>query len=486
MMQNLWSLFSFKKGSLRQRIFQGYLIPLILFLIVASLVYFMGINPVQKQVENVNKIYAEIEEVNNLAFSIVAMQRAARGYILGRDTRELNEYEQWDTIFYEQSEALRSKITETQQRQTLNKIISIGDQVNEFDRRLISYVQLGKPEKVIEVLQKAESEVITEQLEELLRGFEDTKKQQLNNQQNRQIILLRWLTVLVFSSTAICVAIILTLGLGISTTIDRETAQISASSSDIATALEEQEQSLGIQAISVNQTTTTIDQLNAAIKNSTEQAKIATAEAHRALSLSEKGSEAVQQTLDKMELLRETVEAIANRSLELREKSLQINNIASLVSNLAYQTNLLALNASVEAVRAGEQGRGFGVVAVEIRKLADRSKNSATEINELVVDIQNAIKTTVKVTEAGKNSVTESVKHAKNMSTAFGGVSQAFHQVYVNNQDITRTAEQQLIALNQVSQAMNDLNQVAHKNSESIAFLRANTQLLNEALTNLR
>ncbi|MEI2421967.1 chemotaxis protein, partial [Arthrospira platensis SPKY2] len=86
MLKGIWSLFSFQQGSLRQRIFKGYLIPLILFLIVAGLVYFIGVQPVQQQVKNVDQIYGEIEEVNNLAFSIVAMQRAARGYILGRDS----------------------------------------------------------------------------------------------------------------------------------------------------------------------------------------------------------------------------------------------------------------------------------------------------------------------------------------------------------------------------------------------------------------
>lgn len=486
MLKGLWSLFSWQQGSLRQRIFKGYLIPLILFLIVAGLVYFIGVQPVQQQVQNVDKIYEEIEEVNNLAFSIVAMQRAARGYILGRDSRELDEYEEWDTFFYEKSKNLRSRIKETEQRQILDRIIAIGDQVNEFDRRLISYVQLGRPDKVFEVLQKAEGQAITDQLEQLVRGFEATKRQQLNDQQNRQISLLRWLKILIFGSTAICAVIVLSIGLGISATIDRETAQIYNSSSEITSALEEQERSLGVQATSVNQTTTTIDELNAAVQNSTEQAKIATDEAHRALGLSEKGSDAVQQTLDRMEMLRQTVEAIANRSLELSEKSLQINNIARSVSNLAYQTNLLALNASVEAVRAGQQGLGFGVVALEIRKLADRSKQSAAEINTLVLDIQNAINATVKVTEAGKLSLSESVKSAQNMSSYFAGVSQAFHQVYLNNQTIARTAEQQLLALQQVSEAMNSLNQVARQNADSITLLRANTKRLNESLINLR
>ncbi|MGC9528511.1 MAG: methyl-accepting chemotaxis protein [Limnospira sp.] len=486
MLKQLWTLLSWKGGSLRQRILRGYFVPLILFLIVAFLVYFMGVQPVRYQIQNVDKIYHEIEEVDNLAFSIVAMQRAAREYILGRDPITLNEYEEWDTLFYEKSEQLRSLIQQAEQRESLDRIITIGDRVNEFDRRLISYVELGKPEKVSEVLRRSESQAITRQLEELVNNFEQIKREQLTEQQERQIRLLEWLTILVFGSTAICGFAVLTLGFGISNTIDRETAQIATSSSEIAAALEEQERNLSLQASSVNQTTTTVDELNGTVRNSTEQAKAATAEARRALSLAEKGSEAVQQTLDRMELLRQKVVAIADRSRQLSEKSLQINRMAHIVSNLAYQTNLLALNASVEAVRAGEQGRGFGVVAVEIRKLADRSKQSAAEINTLVVDIQKAIQITVSATKEGKETVVESVGSAENMSAAFAGVSEAFHQVYINNQTISKTSEQQLIALQQVGDSMNDLNQAARQNAESIALLRSNTQRLNESLLKLR
>lgn len=486
MLKNLRTLFSWKGGSLRQRILRGYFIPLILFSFVAFLVYFMGVQPVRYQIQNVDGIYGEIEEVDNLAFSIVAMQRAAREYILGRNPIALNEYEEWDTLFYEKSEQLRGLIQEADKRESLERIITIGDRVNEFDRRLISYVELGKLEKVFEVLGRSEGQAITRQLEELVNDFEQIKRVQLTEQQNRQIRLLGWLTILVFGSTAICGFAVLTLGFGIANTIDRETAQIAAFSSEIATALEEQERNLSLQASSVNQTTTSVDELNATVRNSTEQAKAAAAEARRALSLAEKGSEAVQQTLDRMELLRQKVEAIAARSLQLSEKSLQINRMAHMVSTLAYQTNLLALNASVEAVRAGEQGRGFGVVAVEIRKLADRSKQSAADINTLVVDIQDAIQTTVSATEEGKETVVESVGSAEKMSAAFAGVSEAFHQVYINNQTISQTADQQFVALQQVGESMNDLNQAARQNSESIALLRVNTRRLNESLLKLR
>ncbi len=91
------------------------------------------------------------------------------------------------------------------------------------------------------------------------------------------------------------------------------------------------------------------------------------------LILTEGGTQAVQQTLKGVTTLKEQVNEIANAIIRLSEQTRQIGTISSLVGDLANQTNMLALNAAVEAARAGEHGKGFGVVATEIRKLADQS-----------------------------------------------------------------------------------------------------------------
>lgn len=106
-----------------------------------------------------------------------------------------------------------------------------------------------------------------------------------------------------------------------------------------------------------------------------------------------------------MSTLKDKVNALAEQILHLSEQTQQIGGISELVGNLANQTNMLALNAAIEAARAGEHGKGFGVVAGEIRKLADQSKKSAEKINALVTDIPGAINTTVIVTDEGTKTV---------------------------------------------------------------------------------
>ncbi len=261
---------------------------------------------------------------------------------------------------------------------------------------------------------------------------------------------------------------------------------IVTSSSEIAATVEQQERTAAQQAASVNQTTITMDELGASSQQSAEQAEAAATGSRQVLSLTEGGSQAVGRTLEEMALLKDRVGAIASQILRLSEQTNQIGNISGLVSDLANQTNMLALNAAVEAVRAGEHGKGFAVVAAEIRKLAEQSKKSAGKINVLVGDIQNAINVTVMVTDEGTKTVEAGVKTAQGTAQAFTGVADAIENIAINSQQISLSAKQQAIAIQQVVDAMSNLNVAAKENASGITQTKIGIQRLNEAALNLK
>jgi methyl-accepting chemotaxis protein len=147
---------------------------------------------------------------------------------------------------------------------------------------------------------------------------------------------------------------------------------------------------------------------------------------------------------------------------------------------------MLALNAAVEAVRAGEHGRGFGVVASEIRKLADQSKKSAEKINQLVADIQRAVDLTVRVTDQGNLTVAEGVKIARETAEAFTGVAAAIDRVVASNKEIALTAKQQAVSIQQVLAAMNYISTGAQQAAGGITQTKEGTQKLNQAAQNLK
>ncbi len=261
---------------------------------------------------------------------------------------------------------------------------------------------------------------------------------------------------------------------------------IASSSTEIAATVEQQERTVSQQASSVNQTTTTMDELGASSRQSAEQAEASAAGASQALNLAEGGTQAVQQTLKGMTILKDQVNEIALAIIRLSEQTGQIGSVSSLVGALANQTNMLALNAAVEAARAGEHGKGFGVVATEIRKLADQSKKSSEKINTLVGDIQSAINKTVMVTDEGTKKVDQGLELAERTAETFTGVADSVNNVFLNSQQISLSAKQQAIAVQQIVTAMNSINLGAKESASGITQVKSSAQQLKAAAQKLK
>ena len=268
--------------------------------------------------------------------------------------------------------------------------------------------------------------------------------------------------------------------------ISRAVNAIATTSSEMAATVVQQERVTAQQAAAVNETTATMDELEASFRQSAEQAEVAATRARQALTLTEEGTGAVKQTLEGMSSLKSKVAAIAEQILRLSEQTSQIGNITNLVSELANQTNLLALNAAVEAARAGEHGKGFAVVAAEIRKLADQSKKSAERINTLVLDIQNATNATVMATEEGTKTVEEGTHLTYRTAEVFDGVAASITNVFESSQQTLLNVKQQLAAVRQVVEAMEAINNGAKETASSIGQTRSAVLQLNDAAQSLQ
>ncbi|HEY9873285.1 MAG TPA: methyl-accepting chemotaxis protein [Candidatus Obscuribacterales bacterium] len=247
---------------------------------------------------------------------------------------------------------------------------------------------------------------------------------------------------------------------------------ISSFSTQIVSTIEEQERLTSQQASSVNQTTTTMDELNASSQKSAEQAEEAVTAAQQALILVDADMQSGQSLSLGTTSFKEKVRQISEQINQLSEHTKQITNITNLINDLANQTNMLSLNAAVEAARAGSNGKGFAVIASEIRKLADQSQKSLEKINGIVNNIENATKQTAIVTKEGSQSVEDIVMTINN--------------IVVNNQQISMTAKQQAIAIQQVVEAMNKLNTAAKETAGGISQTKIGTQKLNESALKLK
>ncbi|NVK31546.1 MAG: HAMP domain-containing protein [Gammaproteobacteria bacterium] len=196
------------------------------------------------------------------------------------------------------------------------------------------------------------------------------------------------------------------------------------------------------QASSLEETASTIKGLSQSVDNNATLASDADQLAHQAQDNAEAGSRVLKDSMTAMD--------------DIRAASDKISEIINVINDIAFQTNLLALNASVEAARAGEQGLGFGVVANEVRNLAQRSAEAAKQIERLIADTHKKVRYGVDlVNQSGQMLVTiehsnrrvcelvASISHStKEQSTGFGEISRAIHDMDMMTQQNAALVEQ--------------------------------------------
>lgn len=155
------------------------------------------------------------------------------------------------------------------------------------------------------------------------------------------------------------------------------------------------------------------------------------------------GSKAVHNVSNQMRDINESVEQTTTIIQALGDQSKEIDNIVNMITNISEQTNLLALNAAIEAARAGEHGKGFAVVADEVRKLAEESKKSATDISIMVKEIQSETHKAVDSMNINKEKIVQGLVYTDQASTALFNIEKSIANTYEKG-SIVRTAVTQV------------------------------------------
>ncbi|MGZ5059159.1 MAG: methyl-accepting chemotaxis protein, partial [Methylobacter sp.] len=232
--------------------------------------------------------------------------------------------------------------------------------------------------------------------------------------------------------------------------INSAAKEIAAGNNDLSYRTEQQAASLEQTAASMEELTSTV-QLNA--KNAQQANQLAVG----ATDIAGKGVAVVEQVVTTME--------------DINEASRKIVDIISVIDGIAFQTNILALNAAVEAARAGEQGRGFAVVAGEVRNLAQRAAAAAGEIKNLIGD-------SVEKVEDGTKLVARAGKTMEEIVSAIRGVTVIMSEI--------RTASfEQTSGIEQVNQAIGQMDEVTQQNAALVEQAAAAAESLEEQAQNL-
>ncbi|SOF01051.1 Methyl-accepting chemotaxis protein [Burkholderia sp. OK233] len=228
------------------------------------------------------------------------------------------------------------------------------------------------------------------------------------------------------------------------------TREIAAGNADLSRRTE-------AQAASLEETAATMMQLTATVKQNASYATNASELASNATSIVSTGSSVVGEMIGAIE--------------KIASSSKQVSEITGVIEDIAFQTNILALNAAVEAARAGEQGRGFGVVASEVRSLAQRSALAAKEIKALIGSSVALIR--------------DSAAHASDVGGAMTRVEQAIKEVSDVIGEIAHASGRQSDDIEAINQAVVKMDEVTQHNAALVEQAAAAAHSLNEQVANL-
>ena len=190
------------------------------------------------------------------------------------------------------------------------------------------------------------------------------------------------------------------------------------------------------------------------------------------------GDSAMDQTVEGILDIRKTVAETNKRLQRLSESSQKISKVVNLISNFTTQTQLLALNASIEATRAGEYGRGFAVVADEVRSLARQSADAATDIEQLVQEIQRGTAEVSTVLETGIHQVAEGTDLVTDARENLSAIMEATSLINQLVASITQSTQEQTQQFRSVTQTINEVAAIANRTSEESVTLTASFQEL--------
>jgi methyl-accepting chemotaxis protein len=212
------------------------------------------------------------------------------------------------------------------------------------------------------------------------------------------------------------------------------------------------------QASALEETSSSMEQLLATVRQNADNARQANGLANDASEVVSRGGQQVEQ--------------VVNTMTAINTSARKIVDIIGVIDGIAFQTNILALNAAVEAARAGEQGRGFAVVATEVRNLAQRSAIAAKEIKSLIGDSISKVEEGTRQADATGATMQEVVTSVKRVTDIMG--------------EVTASSLEQSSGIEQVNQAINQMDQMTQQNAALVEEAAAAAGSLKDQSTKLQ
>ncbi len=243
---------------------------------------------------------------------------------------------------------------------------------------------------------------------------------------------------------------------------------VSSASTQLSAQIEQSGRGAEQQAAMAAETATAMEEMNATVlevaKNAGTASEVSSQTRHKA----EAGAEVVGKAVKSIQQVQRESLALKEAMSELVQHAQSINQIMGVISDIADQTNLLALNAAIEAARAGEAGRGFAVVADEVRKLAEKTMASTTDVGNAITAIQESATRSMAQVDSAVSMIEETTGYAEESGVALQEIVTMADQTAEQVQGIATASEEQSAASEEINNSVNQVNTIASETARAM------------------
>lgn len=487
----------FANNKLKSRILIGYSIPIVFFLVFSTLVYFNNAQT-QEIFKEVSASQNLLLETDDMILRIALMGRQIRGYLLvGNSENSLDNFNIEEKNYLAAAERANNLIenTTTQQKERYKKMVDLANQFRDVARQTVRLRDANKQEEAVN-LSLRQSKPIVRGLDSLNQEFrqEEVGKLKKNIETTtNNLDLINKATLII---PIISLAIAITVGYLIATIIEKLTSlisevqksgiQVTTSTTQIAASGKQLEATINEQVASTNEVAVTAKEIAATssqLVKTMDEVQYTSQATAQAAGESQKDLIHMEKT---MRILANSTGNISSKLAQISEKSHNINSIITTITKVADQTNLLSLNAAIEAEKAGEYGTGFGVVAREIRRLADQTAVATLDIENMVKEMQTSVSAGVMEMDGFTKEVERGVEDVGNISTKLESIIEQVQTLTPRFEKVSGSMEAQSEGAQQISEAMVQLSETSSQTVQSLREVNGAIRQLNEVAQSLR